>query len=110
MIIRILCLFSALIFVGCATKASRLNDVSLGMNKSEVIKIMGSPHSTKGSDGIEVMVYLAYAQVFGAYHEYWVVLQNGKVSKYGRAGDFGTSEPARIIIDHNQTITTPQGK
>ena len=86
---------------GCAT-AGRINRVSLGMSKEEVIKVMGRPVSTSAEKGTEYLNYkLAETSTDDAYGistPYAVCLRGGKVVSYGRHGDFGTTEqPAQVI-------------
>jgi len=73
--------------MGCAT-TSKMNRISLGMTKNEVIKLMGQPSSTAGINEEETLRYNLYNIHNDMYEEYWVVLINGKVYKYGRAGDY----------------------
>ena|SRR3989338_10264393 len=91
----ILCFF----FFGCATTSARINNLNLGMSKSEVIKIMGSPNATKAKDNTEILEYFLHPAnnywTSITYPEpYWIFIVDGKVSQYGKAGDFGTSMPA----------------
>ena len=72
---------------GCAT-TTKMNKVSIGMTKNEVIEIMGKPESTAGIGKEETLRYNLYNVSIDMYEEYWVVLHNGKVYKYGRAGDY----------------------
>lgn len=79
-----------LLLYGCAT-APALNKISLGMVKSDVIKILGNPNSVSAKGNIE---YLSYT-ITGfkcpptAYcDDYFVRLIDGKVESYGKAGDF----------------------
>ena len=86
---------------GCAT-AGRMNQVSLGMSKAEVIRVMGQPVSTSAKDNTEYLNYrlseTSTADYYGDYTPYAVCLKNGKVVSYGRHGDFGTTEkPAETI-------------
>jgi hypothetical protein len=93
-ILSIILLFA----VGCAT-AGRINNVSLGMSKSQVIDVMGIPDHTKAIYGQEVLVYNLYDSANDAFakfgHEYWIVIREGGVVQYGRAGDFNSSIPAQ---------------
>lgn len=87
------------LFFGCAATSARINNLNLGMSKSEVIKIMGSPNATKAKDNTEVLEYLLHpANTYWTsitYPEpYWIFIRDGKVTQYGNAGDFGTSMPA----------------
>lgn len=74
-------------FIGCAT-TSKMNRISLGMTKNEVIKLMGQPSSTAGIDEEETLRYNLYNTYRDMHEEYWIVLINGKVYKYGKAGDY----------------------
>jgi len=76
-----------LVLTGCATTA-KMNKVSIGMTKSEVIDTMGKPDSSAGIGREETLRYTLYNASIDMYQEYWVVLRNGKVYKYGRAGDY----------------------
>ena len=89
---RMLVLFLCLGLVGCAT-ASLMNRVSLGMTKDEAIKSIGRQPSTvkaNSSDGTEILEYVLLTPANGLYEQYWVTLKNGKVTQFGRAGDFGS--------------------
>jgi hypothetical protein len=81
-------LFLCLLLVGCATRA-KMNNLSLGMTKSQVLSVMGRPASTAATHGTEVLRYDLHDNVFDEHaSEYWVTLENGRVSEYGRAGDW----------------------
>jgi hypothetical protein len=77
---------------GCATPASSINAVHIGMSKTEVIAVMGKPSSVTADGTAEYLNYsLAENGVDGAYFTqsktpYEVKLVNGKVVSYGRAG------------------------
>jgi hypothetical protein len=92
-----------LVLTGCASTAKRLNRVSVGMSKPEVFDVLGDPDSVKAADKTEVLVYGSndfWAVEPGHYHgEYWVVLEGGKVAKYGKPGDFGTTRNAAIDVN-----------
>lgn len=79
-----------LVLAGCASSAKRLNRISLGMSKGSVIDTLGDPDSTKADAGVEVLEYQMSPDGFRV-EPYWVFLTDGKVSRYGKAGDFGTS-------------------
>lgn len=85
------------------------NKLDGNMDRSEVISRLGTkPFSKKLNGNSEVMVYYTYASIFdlifcdrfpyfGFYpfnvsgQEFWIVLENGKVSKFGYAKNFGNS-------------------
>ena len=90
----ILPVFVVMLFMaGCAT-ASKLSELRPGMERAEVIKIMGAPYSTGFIDGGEHLYYRLQRSGHEAYmtrglggQEYAVRLVNGRVDSYGRAQD-----------------------
>ena len=86
---------------GCAT-ASKLNRLSLGMSKGQVIEELGDPDTTMAKDEVEVLVYHKYATgddaFVGRSTQYAVFIQNGKVTKYGRASALGGPDTKKLII------------
>ncbi len=107
---RILLLALALLFVGCAM-SSKMNHISLGMTKQEVIDIMGSPVSTSAAEGMEYLNYNLSETGFGLDDAllrkrtpYYVRFKDGKVESYGRFGDFDSTKhdnKSKITIDLN---------
>lgn len=89
---KILALLLCLGLCGCVT-AAKMNRLRCGMNKDEVIKVMGNPNSAKASEGVECLEYYLSNSMMGDTGTYWVMLKDGKVIQYGRAGDFGSSIP-----------------
>ncbi len=86
---------------GCAT-AHKINAVSLGMSKDEVIRVMGKPSSTSATEGTEYLNYkLAETNNddwYGVSTPFYVCIKEGKVISYGRMGDFdSTKDPTQII-------------
>lgn len=86
---------------GCAT-AGRMNLVSLGMTKSDVISTMGKPVSTSATDGTEYLNYrfseTSDDDFLGRTTPYYVCIREGKVVSFGRAGDFdSTKDPTQVI-------------
>jgi len=88
---------------GCVTMASKINTVSLGMTKQEVIARLGDPDSMSAIKDIEYMNYtFRESLALGTFPEkYFVRLRNGKVDAYGRHGDFGTTEIPKTVVDLN---------
>ena len=86
--------------VGCVSSAA-LGEFSLGMTKSEVIKILGKPHDVAAQDDVEFLAYNLDVEAVGGKREYFVKLVNGKVQSYGKKGDFdstvGTKQRIEII-------------
>jgi len=88
---------AAILCAGCLSPASKINTVSLGMTKDQVLKIMGTPVSVTTDGKVECLNYnLAevptYFDMPGTPYE--VRLVDGKVASYGRAG---TPESARPV-------------
>lgn len=102
-----------LCMVGCVSAAKKLNGVSMGMSKLQVIDVMGDPDSTKAQNGKEFLVYMlasnARSDLIAKMEEYWVVLDQGRVVSYGKAGDFGTAQDPtnRIILEDRRS---PSGR
>jgi Cft2 family RNA processing exonuclease len=97
----VLCVLASLTS-GCVTSAKKMNRISLGMTKEDVINVLGEPDSMKAGQGVEVMEYmLAPANAVVSDGEaHWVFIKDGKVVQYGRAGDFGTSKDPTLTIQH----------
>lgn len=89
-------------FSACATGARKINRISLGMTKAQVIDTIGQPDLMRAGDGVEVMEYEDSGLTTLIPGTYWVILQGGQVVKYGRAGDFGTALPStqKVIIEN----------
>lgn len=93
--------------IGCATKPTKFNKLSVGMSKSEVIGILGSPDTTAANAGAEYLTYTYNKDVIwgtagdGGTKDYFVRLKGGKVDAYGKMGDFdSTKDPtARLEVD-----------
>jgi hypothetical protein len=98
---------AAVLLSGCATSSSRINDISLGMTKAEVTRVMGRPVSTSAQNGVEFMNYSLlenfWLDIQGT--PYSVQLVNGRVVSYGRQGDFGTTQQTKQVIE---VINTPK--
>lgn len=111
--------------VACASGSKKLNQVSLGMNKAQVISAMGAPDTTAAKDGREFMIYklgsgtdagtaatcasmgvLTLGMMYinpecrgGHKNDYFVLLEGGEVTSYGRVGDFDSTKEADVVID-----------
>lgn len=76
--------------------AKVINLINIGMTKEQVIKVMGTPASSKGEFKKEILEYVLYStgdSARGDREYFWVTLENGKVVQYGKAGDFGSAMP-----------------
>lgn len=87
---------------GTAPSTRKMNEISIGMTKSEVISVMGRPDSTAAKEGVEYMNYrLATSPLDfdgSDTSDYFVRFVNGKVDAFGHRGDFDTAgEPIKRI-------------
>jgi hypothetical protein len=72
-----------LALTSCSTTVGeRMNHITVGMTKPEVIRIMGRPESSAADSDIEI---LHFAQDMGWYrfNYYFVKIVKGKVESYG---------------------------
>lgn len=89
-----------LLVAGCRSTGAKLNELSVGMTKAEVLGVMGTPDSTAANGGAEFLRFRLAQRSFGAtyYDDYFVKLVNGRVESYGRVGDFdSTKQPEQTI-------------
>lgn len=124
---RILVAVALLFLVGCVTKGTqvKMNSVSVGMTKPEVIDVLGSPDSSAAKDGIEYLrygltdgtsggtaascagagiitlglIYIAPQCRGGMEDDFFVRLKEGKVDAYGKIGDFDSTEDPTIKVE-----------
>lgn len=100
--IHALLLASIIALGGCAT-APKMNRLSVGMAKQEVVSAMGQPVSTAApGGGIEILRYELQNtdQVWwGGRTPYFVRLVNGKVDSYGRLGDFDSTKDPTVNLN-----------
>lgn len=91
----------ALVLMGCASAEKRMNNVSLGMSKAEVISVLGTPNGAAATDGVEYLKYnLKVDPTWSlATREYFIRLINGKVEAYGQRGDFDSTEDPSLNIN-----------
>lgn len=84
-----------LLATACATTSKEMNRLTLGMSKAQVIAILGSPKSTGAEGDTETLNYRLPEHSVGSFDDpYFVLLQAGKVVRYGpvpRAAKGGTS-------------------
>jgi outer membrane protein assembly factor BamE (lipoprotein component of BamABCDE complex) len=87
-----------LLLTSCATSASKIDQIHIGMTRAKVIEIMGDPVFTEGKENHETLVFnLSESRVseaaFGGVmrglnigkNHYRVELVDGKVTAYFRA-------------------------
>jgi len=95
-------------FVGCTGTTANLNRISVGMTKAEVIEQVGRPDSVSAKDNAEYLVYYwaTPKQIFvdeNSLPEYYIKLIDGKVTSYGKKGDFDSTQvpETKTTIDLN---------
>jgi hypothetical protein len=96
------------LFLSACAGTPKMNNLSVGMSKKEVISIMGQPDSTSAKGSIEYMSYSLWRDFWdrrpGDYSDqFYVRLVKGKVESYGRLGDFDSTkvEESKQTIDLN---------
>ncbi len=86
-------LFSALVAVallaGCAASSVRLNRISPGMTREEVVSALGTPHAVTAQGGVEYLTYNLLNKGVGDMKEYAVKVVAGRVESFGEKADFG---------------------
>ncbi|MEY3275257.1 MAG: SmpA / OmlA family, partial [Verrucomicrobiota bacterium] len=86
-------LFSALVAVallaGCAASSARLNRISPGMTREEVVSALGTPHAVTAQGGVEYLTYNLLNKGVGDMKEYAVKVVAGRVESFGEKADFG---------------------
>ena len=105
----IVALASAVLLAGCAGTENRVNEISLGMSKAQVIQVLGQPKSTRASAGVEYLVYdlkkttdagkcvttslmLVPIGCMREKVEYFVQFKQGVATAYGEIGDFDSTQ------------------
>ncbi|MEW6673320.1 MAG: hypothetical protein AB1427_16585 [Thermodesulfobacteriota bacterium] len=77
------------LIAGCAMSSRKINNVRLGMTKTEVIQAMGEPNYTAAKDDMEILSYkLSDGSLL--MDEYIVRIKSGKVDLFGQRYDFGS--------------------
>lgn len=79
---NILIILSLLSLSACATSTMKLNELSLGMNKKQVLEILGPPYTSNAEGNTELLEFLLRSPG-GPYESRYVRLTDGKVVKYG---------------------------
>ena len=85
-----LVVLAMLLLTACASTSERTNQLRLGMDRQQVIEVMGMPAGTSSMDDVVFLKYFLSNYRFALFADnYYVRLTNGKVDAYGRVGDFG---------------------
>lgn len=83
---------------GCGLPSARkMNRVSIGMDRTSVLKVLGRPNSVSATGGIEYLLYALDDRTGD--HMHFVRIESGRVTSFGRVGDFGTTMPDRKRIE-----------
>ncbi len=80
--------------MGCATPA-KMNSLSVGMTKPEVIAAMGKPDSSSADASGETLIYMLTSDGGAWYHSYFVKFAGGKVESFGKEGN----EAQKVEVD-----------
>ena len=101
-------LAAMMVLAGCAT-AGKISGVQTGMNREQVIAIMGKPASTSRKGNVEYMNYAlsdtSDKAFYGVTDPYYVRLIDGHVDSYGRIGDFDSTKDPTVNINTTSTST-----
>ena len=95
----------ALLLAGCVTTSDSMAELSVGMSKSEVIKLLGKPDSVSAQSGVEYLTYTLRTETsftrntWGYQSQYFVRLIGGKVESYGRVGDFDSTKDPTLNLN-----------
>ena len=77
--------------VGCASSSAKLNHLSLGMSRDEVVKTLGRPHAISAQGDVEFLTYNLLNKGVGDMKEFVVRIQKGSVESFGERSNFGSS-------------------
>lgn len=72
------------VLAGCASSAARLDRVQNGMNRNQVLTLLGTPDGTRVRDNVEYLTYYFPPGPAAGEHPYMVRLVNGQVDTVGR--------------------------
>jgi hypothetical protein len=73
-----------LLVAGCTTTSDKLNNVKIGMTRSQVVALLGEPNSMSAQGNIEYLTYYLTNDVSGRDQPYSVRMVDGKVESFGR--------------------------
>lgn len=86
----------------CTTTVHRINEVSVGMAKAQVLDALGHPASTIAADKVEILKYkfrrTRYPLKFPVTEEYHVRLVNGQVQAFGQPRDLPPIADDRPVV------------
>ncbi len=84
-------LLAVALAAGCASSSAKLNKVSLGMSRDEVVKTLGRPHAVTAQGDAEYLSYNLLNKGVGDMKEFVVRLNKGAVESFGERASFGSS-------------------
>ena len=105
--VKILALLITVGLAGCMpTTLNKMNKVSIGMSKQEVITAIGSPTETRATAGVEYLMYHLRVDTDVRYSKvpYFVQIEKGRVIAYGKMGDFGSTQVPESTVNINKTV------
>lgn len=95
----------AIMLYGCAT-SPKINSVSVGMTKPQVIEVMGQPNSMRAIDNVEYLHYKLSDSgdwLYGTWgvpmRDYFIRLRDGTVDAYGKVGDFDSTNSPTLNLN-----------
>lgn len=100
--------------LGCAATPEKMVELQMGINRAQVVQIMGSPTSVSSINESEYLNYnlcvnhCAGPIPYRQFRPFYVRLINGKVESFGEKGDFDSTKTptTRIEIDKAERSTT----
>ena len=101
---HILITIAAVLVGGCAsTKSLNISNVSIGMDKQEVVSLQGEPFRVAAMDGSEYFIYRGFdKELFKPngfmVYEAFIRFKDGKVDAYGRLDDFDSTRHKELLI------------
>ncbi len=97
----------ALFLCACAT-ATKINKLSVGMGKEQVIAALGKPVSVSAQQDVEYLNYrlseTANDAFYGVTTPYYVRIVGGRVESFGRLGDFDSTKDPTVEIKSDSTV------
>lgn len=104
MMLRFTFVLFTFLLVSCVGTSAKLNKVSLGMTKSEVVEAIGTPDSVSAQGNIEYLIYhwASPKQLIADENnldQFFIRLTNGLVDAYGEKGDFDSTKDPKIKIE-----------
>lgn len=97
-IMRSIVALATFLLIGCVEfTAQNMNKISMGMNKSQVVTVLGEPASVSAKGEIEYLHFNLFEYGAGLSH-FYVRLVSGKVESFGRVGDFDSTKDPTLNV------------